>query len=155
MFTVALFVYGEIQETSGNDSVNQEVVEPARTSKTPVDEYTPDMAAQAFDLVNEYRIENGLQKLTRTYELDNLAKQHCEYMVSVGDLNHDGFDGRFDSTNYMTFGENVAWNYRIARALVDGWIKSPGHRANILDPSFSFAGMAIVNGYACQEFAGY
>ena len=60
-------------------------------------------------------------------------------MADVNKLSHDGFNDRFtqarNQLNLMGFAENVAYNYGHAdptQSAVDGWIKSQGHRENML-----------------------
>jgi uncharacterized protein YkwD len=83
-----------------------------------------------------------------------LAKEHCQYMISIRDINHDNADDRFDRCGFMAYGENVASGYRNAEDLAQGWIDSPEHRENILDGTFTHTGLVVINGYACQIFGG-
>ena len=46
----------------------------------------------------------------------------------------------------MAAGENIAWGYRSPQAVVDGWMNSPGHRANILNEDFHQMGVGVVPG---------
>jgi len=48
----------------------------------------------------------------------------------------------------------VAMGHRSARGLVNGWLSSPGHRVNIMNPQFTHAGLANKAGFACQIFGG-
>ena len=57
---------------------------------------------------------------------------------------------------YRTAGENIAYGYKTAQSVMDGWMDSSGHRANILNASYSRIGVGYVsNGnYWTQWFAG-
>ena len=63
---------------------------------------------------------------------------------------HDGFEARckmFNFSQYRGAAENVAYNMGIAdpgKAAVDGWIKSPGHRKNLLG-NYNFMGIGVFN----------
>jgi uncharacterized protein YkwD len=62
-------------------------------------------------------------------------------------ISHQGFDHRSNKTNFYKtrFAENVAFNYNVGdpvEAAVNGWIKSPGHRANLLGPT-NVCGIAV------------
>ena len=67
-------------------------------------------------------------------------------------MTHTGSDGsnagdRIARAGFSagTWGENVAAGYATAASVVDGWMNSSGHRANILDPSFTHIGVAVAN----------
>ena len=57
---------------------------------------------------------------------------------------------------YLTAGENIAMGYRTPQSVVDGWMNSPGHRANILNASFTEIGVGYVESgsYWTQMFIG-
>ena len=57
---------------------------------------------------------------------------------------------------YRTAGENIAMGYPTAEAVVDGWMNSEGHRANILNASFTEIGVGYVadGNYYTQMFIG-
>jgi len=111
---------------------------------------------EVFSLVNVVRSDNGLPPLQRDNLLDSLAKGHSRYMAQAGTVSHKGFDARADKifgelgTSYV--GENCAEGYYSAASLVEGWLNSPGHRENILDPSFRRTGIGCEDNYATQIF---
>jgi uncharacterized protein YkwD len=51
--------------------------------------------------------------------------------------------GYFDSSNGWGYGENIAMGYSSPNATMVGWMNSPGHRANILNPSFTHLGVGV------------
>jgi len=88
-------------------------------------------------LINEYRLSNNLNALGLEQGIVKLkAKEHNEYMIKKSELSHDLFKERskviMDKTKAFRVGENVACGYNKAKTLVDAWIASPTHRANIL-----------------------
>ncbi len=106
--------------------------------------------------VNKARALNGLSALVRNNYMDELARQHCANMSNTGTLSHDGFDERANSITSalgaFSVGENCAEGYYGADSLVNGWLNSPGHRKNILDPSFRRTGIGYKDKYATQIF---
>jgi uncharacterized protein YkwD len=59
-------------------------------------------------------------------------------------------------SNWSACGENIAWNYKDA-AVMDGWMHSSGHRANILSGNYTEIGVGIATNkrgekYHCQDF---
>jgi uncharacterized protein YkwD len=112
------------------------------------------IATECFEYINNYRVENGLQPLVIDQTLVTLAKEHCEYMLSIKDINHDNAEDRFNRSPYLSYGENVASGYSNGKALAQGWIDSPEHRENILNGDFTHTGLVVINKYACQIFGG-
>ena len=121
-----------------------------RHSLFPTDE---EIQADTFTLVNKARVEAGLAPLVRDSTLDSLAQEHCDYMKRVGNVNHDNFDERADRSGRSYVGENCAEGYYAAESLVNGWLSSPGHKANIMNPYFVYTGLGYTGGYACQIFS--
>lgn len=117
-------------------------------------------------------------KLARNGELDRIARLRSDAIAKgVDPFAHEDSKGRKAATEMMqdrvspygAFGENIMYDFhssgafnpeRFAKTAVDGWMNSPGHRANILSPDFdrSGIGVAINPGgttvYATQVFMG-
>jgi uncharacterized protein YkwD len=112
---------------------------------------------QVLTLINTSRIANGFAQVERNSFLDALAQQHCQDMVKSNVLSHDGFDVRANTIiktlGAHTVGENVAKGYDTAASLVQGWLNSPGHRENIMNPSFRRTGIGIAGNFATQIFS--
>lgn len=118
---------------------------PARTttSSTPVRE-EPTATANAklikdiLYYTNEFRVSKGLPPLKLESYCSQLAQKHSENMASGKvAFGHDQFEIRNDAVTLKFHGvsgvgENVAYGNLDAKAVVDGWIKSPGHRRNML-----------------------
>ena len=105
----------------------------------------------------------GLPPLRRDTRLDRSAALFSRYMGEANFFEHVGPDGvqpgqRMETQGYdwSWWGENIAWGYRSPQDVVEGWMASPGHRANILNPKFADlgVGIAFVNGtpYMTQDF---
>ena len=108
-------------------------------------------ATEVLALVNQERAANGLGAVTLNAQLTQAAQGHSFDMGCNFFLSHTGSDGsdpgaRIDATGYywMTWGENVAAGYSTPAAVMNGWMNSPGHRANILDGSFTEMGIGYV-----------
>ncbi|GBG55725.1 serine protease [Sporomusaceae bacterium FL31] len=120
---------------------------------------------QAFALLNQDRAANGLPALTLNSKLTSLADAYAADMIKRGYFSHYNPEGQspFDRMNkagisYSTAGENLAINNSVAAAET-AFMKSSGHRANILNSSYTDVGIGVVhssNGsvYVVQEFIG-
>lgn len=121
--------------------------------------------AEVVRLVNEIRTREGLASLTTTSALSAAAGRRAEELVSC--YAHERPDGTECFTaldefgvSYRTAGENIAAGYPTPEAVVTGWMNSPGHRANILNPDFKAIGVGHVSGqgsygsYWVQLFIG-
>ena len=100
-----------------------------------------------LELVNIHRRSIGKSILTRNSTADNLAAEHTNYMIAQQKISHDNFGARFQSlqqdVNAHAAGENVAYGYKTAQAVMQGWINSPGHKANI-EGDFTHIGIAAI-----------
>jgi uncharacterized protein YkwD len=101
-------------------------------------------------MINEERQNEGLTPLTEWTPLTLTARKHSQNMADKAvAFGHDGFQDRFDDLQeyaFVTkFGENVAYSYNVKdhlKTAVRGWMKSPGHRENIVD-DFEETGIGI------------
>ncbi|MEU4368630.1 CAP domain-containing protein [Micromonospora chersina] len=117
---------------------------------------------EVVDLVNQERAKAGCKALTVDDKLTLAAQRHSQDQADHKTMSHDGSDGsdvgdRLDRVGYAwrSYGENVAWNQQSPAAVMDAWMNSPGHRANILNCSFTEIGVGVArsNGpYWTQDF---
>jgi uncharacterized protein YkwD len=98
--------------------------------------------------INEYRQHHGLSKLTMDSRMVAQAKQHSQDMANhrMG-FGHKYFEQRIATLrsqikNTGAGSENVAYNYKNAREVVQQWVKSPGHRRNI-EGHFNLTGVGV------------
>jgi len=119
--------------------------------------------AEVIRLVNEIRQENGLKALTANWELSRVARYKSQDMKDKGYFSHTSptYGSPFQmirafGISYRTAGENIAMGYRTPQAVVDGWMNSSGHRANILNASYTQIGVGYVaqGNYWTQMFIG-
>lgn len=111
----------------------------------------PLTSQQILDLVNQDRAKHGLAVLSLDPILSLAAYAKAEDMINKNYFAHVGPDGTkpwywFKSLgyNYTYAGENLAEGYTDPYDLENSWMSSPTHRANILSPFYSEAGMAII-----------
>ncbi len=107
-----------------------------------------DPARLVISLVNRERSAVGCRPLRMNVALNKAAQEHSEDMATHGFLSHEGSDGsepgeRMSRAGYKwsAAAENIAMGYASAEAVVDGWMNSSGHRANILDCRFQDTGV--------------
>ncbi len=116
-----------------------------------------DYAKEVLKYVNEARKENGLSELSLHSTLSKAAQIRAEETITK--FAHTRPDGTscftvFDDVglNYRSAGENIAYGYKTAKDVVDGWLASPGHRANILSSKFTYMGIGKSGTYWAQLF---
>ena len=102
-----------------------------------------DFESEVIDLVNAERATQGLHPLTVDDNLATAARDHSEDMGLQGYFSHTSLDGRTvpdritaAGYSYNTYGENIAGGQPTPEAVIDAWMESSGHRANILNPIF-------------------
>lgn len=119
--------------------------------------------AEVVRLVNIERAKNGLEPLTMNWELSRVARYKSQDMHDRGYFSHTSptYGSPFNmirnfGISYRTAGENIAMGYNTPQAVVTGWMNSSGHRANILNSSFTQIGVGYVSSghYWTQMFIG-
>lgn len=121
---------------------------------------------EVIALTNTERASSGLPPLAPDPLLTAAAQAHSSDMVTRAFYAHTSPDGRepWDraadaGSRHRTVGENIACGQRSPAEVVRGWMDSPGHRANILKPSFTHMGVGFAGGgrsgtYWTQLFGG-
>jgi uncharacterized protein YkwD len=137
-----------------------------------------ELERRIFQLTNEARRKNNLPTLDWDSSLAVKAREKSDDMLTNNYFSHSSPDGktlkdRFQDEkpasirNISQIGENIYMGARLdfstdiktqARLIVDGWMTSPGHRRNILDPKYTHLGVGVAAKdkmcYATQVFAG-
>ncbi|MGW2425271.1 sigma-70 family RNA polymerase sigma factor [Streptomyces sp. NPDC001709] len=133
---------------------------PKPTRKTPAPAHTtqpqPDpsgVVGQVVALVNKERSAAGCGPLTEDPQLQKAAQGHSDDMAARHFFDHTNPDGadpgqRITAAGYRwsTYGENIAQGQQTAAAVMESWMNSPGHRANILNCSFKDIGVGVHKG---------
>ena len=112
-------------------------------------------------LVNDVRRRAGLRLLGSDPRLAHFAASRSATMADERRLSHSGWESGLRKAGLVddALGENVAYNYDTPAAVMQGWMRSPGHRANILRPVFKRIGVGCVidergHRWWTQDFAG-
>lgn len=112
-------------------------------------------------LVNAEREKAGCAPLAEDAKLTKAAQNHSQDMADHRNMSHTGSDGssmgdRLARVGYpfRSAGENVAAGYGTPESVMDGWMNSPGHRANILNCGFKEIGIGLAQpgNYWTQNF---
>ncbi|MFF7727556.1 CAP domain-containing protein [Streptomyces sp. NPDC008001] len=109
----------------------------------------PEMARQLLALVNQERAKAGCKPLRASTRLMGLAQSFSDDMARRGFFNHTDPDGRtpWDRAAKRGIrnlgGENIARGHPDARAVMDAWMHSAGHRANILNGEYRTLGIGL------------
>jgi len=103
---------------------------------------------EVLQLTNQFRSENGRSPLKLNVELNATAYGHSQDMAQQDYFSHTGKDGslpwdRAKEVGYeaRAMGENIAAGQRTPQEVVQGWINSPGHRANLLNANYTELGV--------------
>jgi uncharacterized protein YkwD len=111
--------------------------------------------------MNRERKQRGLATLHKDKRLQRASQKHTEIMVRKGCFSHQcpgegSLTARLLRVDYLigallrwACAENIAYGeerYGTPKAIVKGWMHSPGHKANILNPSFRDVGIGFVAG---------
>lgn len=131
---------------------------PSATSARPTTTAGPgganaQFAQQVADLVNAQRAQAGCGPLSVDSKLTAAAQVHSEDMANRGFFDHASPEGnhadqRIEAAGYRwsSWGENIARGQKDPAAVMESWMNSPGHRANILNCSFKQIGVGVRTG---------
>ncbi len=113
-----------------------------------------EFAQEVLELVNIEREKAGVRPLKLSDDLTELANIRAEEIVEV--FSHTRPDGRscfsiLSGINYRTCAENIAAGSATPEKVVEQWMNSAGHRANILNGAYRYLGV----GYTYDEDAMY
>ena len=143
---------------------NPDLIYPGQVLNIP----TTDASVLSYEkevvrLVNEERAKNGLKPLTYDWELSRVARIKSQDMKDNKYFSHTSptYGSPFQmmksfGIKYRSAGENIARGQATPQAVVNAWMNSSGHRANILNSSFTHIGVGYAeNGrYWTQMFIG-
>jgi uncharacterized protein YkwD len=108
-------------------------------------------AISLLDAMNRERATRGLNPLRLNERLTLAATDRMRDMFEKHYFNHTSPDGIDPFSwldkrgyDYAEAGENLSVGYATAADIVDGWMKSPAHRVNVLNKHFNEAGVAIM-----------
>ncbi len=146
---------------------NPVLIYPGQKINIPSLDDVKTLEQKVIDLVNQQRAYNGLQALKANWELCRVARYKSQDMIDKRYFSHqsptygspfrmmESFGIRFSAA-----GENIAYGQRTPQEVMNGWMNSPGHRSNILNPTYNQIGVGVAkasNGtfYWTQMFIKY
>ena len=139
--------------STGTTSASTASAGPGKAATTPASGATAQYAQQVVDLVNAQRSQHGCGPLSAEPRLAAAARSHSEDMADRGYFSHASPEGehadhRIEAAGYhwSSWGENIARGQKDPAAVMDAWMNSPGHRANILNCSFQQIGVGVRTG---------
>lgn len=147
LFSVLLLAIVLVRGDSGT------IASPQQYGKGTVLAYSTSMSrTDLLNATNAFRAQNGLAALAINGQLNNSAQSKAQHMVNNNYWAHNAPDGTtpwyfFDQAgyNYTKAGENLAYGFDTSQDAVNGWIGSPGHRANMLS-EYVDVGFGFVDG---------
>jgi hypothetical protein len=111
--------------------------------------------------INNYRAKYGLKALNKDTAICRACQQHSQDMSRRHNLDHDGANGSSAGTRMRNQGvsvgawaENIASGQKTEEAVCAAWIKSPGHRRNIVG-DYDAVCVARYGDYWTQDFVNY
>ena len=156
---------GLIEIKNANPQItNPALIYPGQVIQIPgVDSGVLNYESEVVRLVNEQRVKNGLSKLTEDWELSRVARYKSQDMKDNKYFSHTSpvYGSPFEMIKnfgiyYRSAGENIAKGQSTPQAVVNAWMNSSGHRANILNKNYTRIGVGYVSGgnYWTQMFIG-
>jgi uncharacterized protein YkwD len=156
----ALIVAGILACASATAAVPAQAADCGGADAMPSEASTQQLADATLCLLNAERAQRGLAALRMNPRLSQAATEHSSDMVSHDYFSHTApgdvtFVDRIRASGYLsglrswTIGENILWGTTTLgtpAAAMQGWMNSPGHRENILTPTFREVGIGIVPG---------
>jgi len=105
-----------------------------------------DTELKLITLINNYRESQGLNSLQVINHISYKSEEHNIYMIDNKVVNHNYFQQRVDNLMQLlgaeSVAENIAFNYQTAESVLNAWLNSPGHKANIVG-DFTHFGIAV------------
>lgn len=140
LVTLAACMGGDSSEVLSGDDLVRPLPGGDLVTNPPDD--TPNGSNVSFSLLlNDARAENGVVALSYSGELSSAASLHAQEMETYGYLSHTSLDGRSSGDraleagyDYSYISENIARGFQTEEGVMEGWMGSPGHRDNMLDP---------------------
>ena len=121
------------------------VTAPVVTAPVPGPTATATYAARVLALTNAERTSRGLRALSFSSCADGYANTWATSLAATGSLSHQALTPILSGCSARGVGENVAYGNVSPEQLVQMWMDSAGHRANILNASFTHLGVGDVS----------
>lgn len=143
---------------------NAALIYPGQKITIPLQTDITAIEMKVVELVNRERVARGLQPYANNWQLERVARYKAADMLGKNYFSHISptYGSPFNMMEnfgiyFSSAGENIAMGQRTPEEVVNGWMNSPGHRANILSTSYTQIGVGFArnsNGsnYWCQMF---
>ena len=160
---------GGNNNSSNNGNPNSESNPPSNSNIDTESNYLSDIEQAIFQRVNQERSAAGVPALSYNTTMEYYARIKSKDMGDNGYFSHEDQQGNLitvkmqaDGVSYRAWAENIGYiqgmsnNSSIANNLMDNWMNSSGHRANILSTNYNSIGVGVYKigntYYATQEF---
>ena len=153
----------EIKSANAHIS-NPELIYPGQVLNIPTaDSQVTSYEKEVIRLINEERTKNGLNPLTEDWQLSRVARFKSQDMKDNNYFSHTSpvYGSPFEmiknfGISYRSAGENIAKGQATPHSVVNAWMNSSGHRANILNSTYTKIGVGYVadGKYWTQMFIG-
>jgi uncharacterized protein YkwD len=151
------------QSKPASSTAKRRTTAPARTTQAPSGGgSTPGSstaAGEVLRLVNVERAKAGCSALSSESNLVEAAQKHTDLQADQNTMSHQlpgeaSMGDRVTAAGYKWrgLGENVAAGYTSAASVMDGWMNSPGHKANILNCGFEEIGVGIAKSSSGTQY---
>ncbi len=152
MWKIAVkYQVGVSEIISANPQIkNPSLIYPGQKINIPSQTDAKSIEMKVVELVNKVRAQNGLQLLTNNWELERVARYKSVDMMQKKYFSHTSPTYGSPFTMMQNFGirfsaagENIAMGQRTPEEVMNAWMNSPGHRSNILSPSYTQIGVGF------------
>ncbi len=127
---------------------NANLIYPGQKINIPEAAPLQSFETEVIRLINIERTNRGISALTTNWQLSRVARYKSQDMIDKNYFAHQSptYGSPFDmmeafGLRFSAAGENIAYGQRSAREVVNAWMNSPGHRANILSRAFTQTGV--------------
>lgn len=138
---------------------NPDLIYPGQKVTIPNIDSTKSIEQQVIQLTNQERAKYGLKPLANDWELSRVARYKSVDMRDKRYFSHTSptYGSPFTmmknfGISYRSAGENIAAGQTTAAAVVRAWMNSEGHRANILNSSYTHIGVGYASGGSSRHY---
>jgi uncharacterized protein YkwD len=146
--------------TQATTEATTEAATEATTQATTESKKYSDYVTAVVELTNAARAKNNLPALELSDDLCRAAQDHANDMSENEYFSHTSKTGdtlvdrvRKYNSDFCYMGENIARGQSTAEEVVNDWLNSEGHRANIMNETYTKIGIGYCDGYWVQDFA--
>ena len=143
----------ELPDGSTGTSTSESGTGDSDAQKTETTQAEMTQAEAVLKLVNQERAKVGVQPLTLSEKLTSIANTKAKDMADKGYFSHNSptYGSPFDmlkqfGVSYSYAGENIAAGQKTAEEVMNSWMNSSGHKANILNKNYTQIGVGFVRG---------